>query len=178
MHSTAHLANSDVTASHIQSCVDTHLDSGELQSGHVPIVEREEDDFECPCFGELGSGTSPIGVATVPGSTLASSSAGSSAGREPTRVESPGVEAQHAETRSDEPTQAILPVEFAQHILECTAGQATDPGLSQASVERHPVGAVSGPGIARAEGPAGAVSGPGIEVHASIFSDIVDTLNG
>ena len=48
MHSTAHLANSDVTASHIQSCVDTHLDSGELQSGHVPIVEREEDDFECP----------------------------------------------------------------------------------------------------------------------------------
>ena len=54
MHSTAHLANSDVIASHIQSCVDTHLDSGELQSGHVPIVEREEDDFECPeCWKQL-----------------------------------------------------------------------------------------------------------------------------
>ena len=49
-------------------------------------------------------------MATAPG-TIASNSAGSSAGREPTRVESPGVD------------------EF----------------------EQHPVGAVSGPGIARAE---------------------------
>ena len=58
VHSTAHLdsslTNSGVVASHIQSYVDAHFESEELQSSNVLIVEREEDDFECPeCWKQM-----------------------------------------------------------------------------------------------------------------------------
>ena len=44
----AHFRNSPVSGKSIQSCFDTHFDSGGLQSGEIPIVEQEEDQFECP----------------------------------------------------------------------------------------------------------------------------------
>ena len=44
----AHFRNSPVSGKSIQSCFDTHFDSGGLQSGEIPTVEQEEDQFECP----------------------------------------------------------------------------------------------------------------------------------